>query len=157
MELHRVKDLHSLSSSPKALEEAVWSFVQDSHSLESGADGVGLFNQTIESIANYTIFNHDDSRQLWVAEDGEKVLAYVMAHISKDVDNKLCFWLTQAWVHPSIRRTPQVKEWFQMLRAEAKRCLCAHIIAPSSRGVEAYCRFLGKGWHPYVTLLKEDI
>lgn len=84
-------------------------------------------------------------------------MAYALTHVAKDVDNQLCFWMTQAWVHPKIRGQKVVKEMLQQLREEAKRLLCRHIIIPSSRGVAAYCRFLGKGWKPHVTLLKEDI
>lgn len=155
MEFKKVQNLPKLRKG--AIEDAVEAFVRDSHTEETHADPKGLFDQTIEVIAHATLFQHDDSRQFWMATDGGEVMAYAIVHISKDVDNQLCFWITQAWVHPICRGSKEVKGWFQLLRDEAKRLLCKHIVIPSSRGVEAYCRFLGKGWKPYVTLLKEDL
>lgn len=152
-QLRKIKSLSNLILKVNAIEDAVWSFVNDSHCNE---DLVGLHNQTIENIFHYSQCP-DDTRNFWLADEDGEVMAYAMTHISKDVDNKLCYWITQAWVHPVIRGSKQVKEWFQIFREEAKKNLCAHIIVPSSRGVEAYCRFLGKGWHTYVTLLKEDL
>lgn len=157
MEFKRINNLSEVTLRPRAIEDAVEAFVKDSHTEETGANPDGLYQQTIETIAHATIFQHDDSRQFWIAVEEGEVMAYAIAHISKDVDNRLCMWLTQAWVHPIIRGSKEVKGWFQLLRSEAKRCMCAHILIPSSRGVEAYCRFLGKGWHQYCTILKEDI
>lgn len=142
---------------PGAIEAAVESFVKDSHTEETHADPVGLYNQTIEVIAHATIFQHDDTRQFWIADEDGDVKAYALCHISKDVDNQLCFWITQAYVHPSCRRTPQVKQWMEQLRAEAKRLLCKHIVMPSSRSTKAYIRFLGHETHQYCVLLKQDI
>jgi hypothetical protein len=155
MNLRRVSSLPVLNE--RAIERAVASFVQDAHTEASGADPRGLYNQTIETLASRLIIAPSESCQVWLADEGGEVMCYVLAHISKDVDNQMCYWITQCWVSPVIRGQRLVKEWFQLLRSEAKRCLCKHIIIPSSRGVEAYCRFLGKGWKPYVTLLKEDI
>lgn len=154
--LRRVRHLNELSLRPKAIEEAVEAFVKESDTEESGADPVGLYNQTIENIFYYSQCP-DESRQFWMSDEDGEVMSYAMCHISKDVDNKLCYWITQAWVHPVLRGSKQVKAWFEVFRQEAKKNLCSHIIVPSSRGVEAYCRFLGKGWRPYVTLLKEDL
>jgi hypothetical protein len=132
-------------------------FVKESHTVESGADPLGLYQQTLESIAACTVFRHDDSRNFWVADKDGEVMAYAMTHVSKEVDNKLCYWATQAWVHPALRNTPLVKEMWNVLRNDAVESLAEHIIIPSSRGSRGYCRFLGKNWKPYVTLLKEDL
>ncbi len=153
----RIVNNLDLKLRPGAIEAAVRSFVEDSHAEESGANKLGLYHQTIEGIAAATVFKMDQSRQFWVADEEGEVMAYALTHVSKDVDNSLCFWMTQAWVHPILRGSKQVKGWLQLLRAEAKKNLCKHIIIPSSRENRAYCRFLGKGWKPYVTLLKEDI
>lgn len=154
-QLRRVSSLPALR--PGAIEEAVENFVTDSLAEESGADPVGLYNQTIECIASATYLGGGEGRQFWLADQDGEVLTYVLAHVGKDVDNQLCYWLTQAYVHPKLRGQKVVKEWFQLLRQEAKRLLCKHIIIPSSRSTKAYLRFLGDGWHEYVTLLKEDI
>lgn len=146
------------SLKPGAIEAAVAAFVKDSRADNVPLDADGLYNQLITNIACITIMKNYPTGQFWLAEDHHgNVIAWAMGNVSKDVDNQLCMWWTNAWVAPSYRRTPIVKEWFQQLRAEAKRLMCKHILIPSSRGVEAYCRFLGKQWHPYVTILKEDI
>lgn len=153
----RIVNNLNLGLQPGAIESAVKAFVEDSHADESGADKRGLYQQTVENIAAATVFKIDNSRQFWLADEEGEVMAYALTHVSKDVDNSLCFWMTQAWVHPILRGSKQVKGWIQLFRAEAKKNLCKHIIIPSSRENRAYCRFLGKGWKPYVTLLKEDI
>jgi len=142
---------------PQSIETAVNQFLKSSH-VGRGVNLDGFFNQTIESIAAATIYSpNNDSRQFWIIEDEGDVLAYYLAHVGKDIDNRLCYWITQAWAHPSIRHLPIIKEGWAQMRAEAKRLMCAHIVIPSSRNAKAYCRFLGKGWHQYATLLKEDL
>lgn len=157
MSFRRINNLSEVKLRPRAIEDAVEAFVKDSHTEETKADPVGLYNQTIEVIAHATLFQHDESRQFWIADQDGIVMAYALCHISKDVDNQLCFWITQAWVHPICRGTKVVKQWYQQLREAAKKHLCKHIVIPSSRGTKAYLRFLGKSWHPYVQLLKEDL
>lgn len=139
-----------------AVERAVKAFVEDSHTEETHSDPKGLYQQTLEGIAQSVLF-HVDGRQFWMAEYEGEVMAYAMTHISKDVDNQLCYWMTQAWVHPQIRHHKIVKIWKDQLIAEGKRLMCRHIIVPSSRGMKGYLRFLGKGWHKYVELLKINL
>lgn len=139
-----------------AVERAVKSFVKDSHTEDTYADPTGLYNQTLESIAQAVLFKMD-GRQFWMAEYEGEVYAYALAHISKDVDNQLCYWITQAWVHPNVRTHKIVKLWKDQLVNEGKRMMCRHIVIPSSRSTKAYLRFLGKGWHKYVELLKVDL
>lgn len=155
--LRKVNNLDGLKLNPQAIEKAVAAFVQDSRTYESGADPAGLYQQTIENIAAITVYKQDNGRYFWLADYEGEVMAYALTSVSKDVDNKLCYWMTQAWVHPALRRQPIVKHWLQVLREDARRQMCAHIMIPSSRGAKAYCRFLGVGWKPYVTILKEDI
>lgn len=136
------------------VERVVREFVNDAHIPEQEKEG--LYQQTLEGIAQCLFFKMD-GQQFWLAEQEGEILAYVRTHVAKDVDNQLCYWVTQAWVSPKVRGRRIVKEWFQDLRNEAKRLMCRHIIIPSSRSTKAYLRFLGKKWHVYVTLLKEDI
>lgn len=152
-----INKLNEATLYPGAIEQAVRSFVKESHSEESGVDTQGLYQQTIENIAASTTFKLDGSRSFWIAEEDGEVMAYALTHVSKDVDNRLCYWMTQAWVHPILRGSKQVKQMYKQLTDHAKKMLCAHIIIPSSRGVKGYCRFLGEGWKPHVTLLKKDI
>jgi hypothetical protein len=156
-QLRKITSLEEVQLLPLAIEKAVAAFVYDSHTAETGASPEGLYHQTLENIAACTVFRQDGSRHLWMADHEGEVVAYALCHISKDVDNKLCYWMTQAWVHPIMRGKKEVKGWFQKLRTEAKKNLCSHILIPSSRGTAAYCRFLGRGWKPYVSILKEDI
>lgn len=156
-QLRKVSNLKDIKLFPGALELAVKSFVEDSHAEESGADINGLYQQTIESIAAATFFRTNDSREFWLADDGGEVMAYALTHVSKDVDNNLCYWMTQAWVHPIMRGSKDVRSWIQLFKDDAKQKLCKHMIVVSSRGTDAYCRFLGKNWKPYVHLLKQEI
>lgn len=142
----------------KAIETAVERFILDCRIKHT--DPIGMFNQTIESIAQATIFATNDAHQYWMASKNGEVMSYALVHVSKDVDNQLTFTVSQAWVHPQYRGTNLAKSWWQQLRSEAKRCLCRHIIIPSSRNVKVYKRFLkrmGSNYQEYVTLIKEDI
>jgi len=142
---------------PKAIEKAVEHFVNDSHAGQ-GVDKLGFFNQTIENIASIVLMETNDKAHFWMLSNEEgDVLAYALAHYSKDIDNSLCYWVTQAWVDKSLRRTPLVREMWEQLREEGKRNFCKHIVFPASRNPKAYLRFLGKNWHEYAVLLKEDI
>ena len=153
MELQIIKELPKLNS--HAIERAVEQFIEDSR--VENVDKIGMYNQTIESIAQATMFSMNNAQHFWLAHDGFEVKAYVLAHIGKDIDNRLTYTVSQAWAHPSLRRTPKIKEWWQLIRNEAKRNMCKHVLIPSSRHVKAYLRFLGKNYHEYVTLIKEDI
>lgn len=153
--LRIVKDIPS-TLQPKAIETAVAAFVKDSRSSDVPINVDGLYNQIIENIASAVIFKAP-SRFFWLAEDAGEVIAFALTHISKDVDNSLCYWQTDAWVAPEWRRRPEVKEWNKQLEEHAKASFCKHILIPSSRGSDAYCRFLGTGWHEYVVLLKKDL
>lgn len=153
--LRKVNDVPS-SLKPKAIETAIAAFIKDSHSTDVPLDPIGLFNQLVENVAAVCIFK-TQGRYCWIAEEDGEVIAFALTHISKDVDNSLCYWMTDAWVAPHWRRKPEVKSWFAQLTEDAKKSFCKHIIIPSSRGQDGYCRFLGEGWHPYVVLLKQDL
>ena len=140
---------------PKAIERAIEAFIEDSHSTDIPLSKDGLYNQLVENVAGVVVF-HTPGRFFWLAEEDGEVIAFALTHISKDIDNSLCYWQTDAWVHKSWRGKPEVKQWNKQLEEDAKASFCKHIIIPSSRGSEAYCRFLGEGWHPYVVLLKKD-
>ena len=155
--MNELQKINNLPVPAASIDAAVKSFVSESDQYHVPHDKRGLYNATLESMAACLTNKADDSRHLWLAWEGGKVLAYVLCHITKDVDGSLCYYMTQAWVAPELRRSAAVKSWYQKLREEAKQKLCKHIVVPSSRNTEAYLRFLGKGWHVYCTLLKEDI
>lgn len=142
------------SLSLHAIDRAVGAFVEQSHA--ENVDKTGYYNQIIENIASVVIFKVP-GRYFWLAEENGEVVAWALTHVAKDVDNKLCYWQTDAWVHPKWRHKPEVKQWNKLLEEDAKANFCKHIIIPSSRDPKAYCRFLGEGWHTYVVLLKKDL
>jgi hypothetical protein len=153
MKLERIKQLPNLN--PNAIERAVEAFIKDSR--VHNVDEIGMFNQTIESIAQATIFATNNAQHFWLCHQNGEVWAYALAHISKDIDNQLTYTMSQAWVCPELRGKKIVKEWKEQFIAEAKKCLCKHIMIPASRNTKPYLRFLGHGFHEYATLLKTEI
>lgn len=133
------------------IELAVKDFVKTSHPSQ-GVDAEGFYQQTLEAIAQAVFWGNGE---FWLATDENQVLGYLLARIVKDIDNKVCYWISQCWVHKSWRGTPWVKESWQKIRARAKDLFCAHMVLVSSRGSKAYKRFLGV--HDYAFLLKEDL
>jgi GNAT superfamily N-acetyltransferase len=140
----------------KSIESCVRRFVTESNPDNTPCDEQGYYDQTLKSIAE-TILCGSEHHQFWLAEYDNEVLAYSICHVSLDVDNTYCYWITQTFVNPKVRRNKIIKIWRQQLYDEAKKLGCKHIIIPSSRNDKAYCRWLGEGWHRYVTLLKKDI
>jgi hypothetical protein len=138
----------------RQIEMGVHDFIDSSHVAE-GVDIFGLYQQTLESIAAATYMNQGG--EFWLLMVNGEVGGYLLARIVRDVDGKLTYWISQAWVRKDLRRNELVKECWQKVRKRAKECFCAHIVAVSSRGTKAYCRFLGQGWHEYARLLKEDL
>lgn len=136
------------------LETAVRDFM-DSSNVASGVNKAGFYNQTLESIANATVLGAGG--EFWIGQQDHELLIYLIAHVMREVDGRLCYWISQCWVRKDHRGQPIVKEWWQTIRARAKQLMCSHIVVVSSRGTDAYCRFLGPGWHHYADLLKEDI
>lgn len=154
MEFKVVRELPRLN--PEAYETAVEHFVIESSKNDYRVDCKGLYQQTLENIVGATTMG-TPGQFFWLAHEAGEVVAYAMTHLSKDVDNSLCYYMTQAWVAPQYRGTPFVKECYRRLREHAKEQFCKHIVVVSSRNTKAYLRFLGKKWHVYTTLLKEDI
>jgi len=145
------------SLNPGAIDRAIAAFVRDSRVDPKTTDLAGLQQQLTDAMASVVIFKNNPACYLWLAEESGEVVAWMLCHVSKEVDNSLCYWMTDAWVHRSLRRNPVVKQWYQLFREDAKRLMCKHILIPSSRNNAAYLRFLGKGWHEYLTILKEDL
>jgi hypothetical protein len=141
---------------PQAIDTAVKAFIADSGVLDFEVDAQGLFNDTIQAIASATYFK-TPGKEFWLSWHEGTVVAYVLATICPDVDQRLTYHLQQCWVTPQLRRNKVVKVWMERLRQRAKDTLCKHIVVTSCRNSEAYLRFLGNGFKQYYTLLKEDI
>ena len=138
---------------PLAIEDAIYAFISE---IDVKGDPIGFFDQTVGSIAAATYLKQGGD--FWLAHEDGEVIAYALGHVTRDVDNRLTYWLSQAWIRKDRRGLPFAKECWEKMRQQAKNYLCAHIIVVSGRdNNEAYCRFLGTGMKPYATLLKEDI
>lgn len=137
-----------------SIQMAVTDFLRTSH-IPKGVDQKGLYQQTLGSISQATFLRQGGD--FWIATLDGKLCAYLLARIVVDIDNRLTYWVSQAWVHKDWRRSPEVKLGWQKIRERAKNCLCSHIVIVSSRSTKAYLRWLGKDWTTYATLLKEDL
>ena len=119
-------------------------------------DRVGIYEQTLESIANASFLGGNGN--FWLAEDNGEVAAYVLARVVKDIDNKLTYWVSQAWVSPIYRGKKVVKdEWWRDIKNHAKKHFCKHLVIVSSRNAKAYERWFGSGIKEYAKLMMEDL
>ena len=137
------------------LKLAVKDFMVSSN-MAPGVNPVGFQSQTAQAMANATFLNGAGA-DFWLMTQGDQVLAYVLASIVRDIDGELTYWVSQAWVKRNMRGNIAIKMAWQRIRERAQQTFCKHIVVVSSRGSEAYCRWLGKGWHEYAWLLKEDL
>ena len=149
MRFERVKEL--LPHQIPQLETAVRDFIVSSN-FSPGTDVKGFIEQTRQSIAAATYLGN--AGEFWLLTNHDKVMAYVLAHVTKDIDNSLTYWCSQAWVHPELRGDYSIRMAWQKIRERAKNCLCKHIVVVSSRGTAAYCRWLGQGWPVSYTHLR---
>jgi len=92
----------------------------------------------------------------WLAEEEGDVKMYLLANITKDIDNKLCYWINQVWISEDRRNDALFTTgvWLK-LKQHAKRRHCAHIVIPSVR--DGWTRFLKDDVRPYLELLKKDL
>lgn len=139
----------------KQIEDAVHDFIKTSH-VPEGVDIQGFYHQTLKGIANASYLNQGGD--LWLGMLDGQLVTYILAHVGQDIDHKLTYTVSQAWVRKDQRGKPWVKWAWEKVRQRAKDCLCGHFMVISSRGNDkAYCRFLGKGFHYYASILKEEI
>lgn len=139
----------------RQIEEAVKDFIKTSH-VPEGIDLNGFYYQTLQAIANIAVMHIPGD--LWLGTIDGQLVTYILAHVSNDYDGRLGYTVQQAWVRKDQRGQKWVKEAWEQVRQRAKDCFCKHFVVLSSRGkTEAYCRFLGKGFHKYGEILKEEI
>lgn len=137
------------------IETAVRDFMVSSH-LPDGVDKEGFYRNTLQAIAAASYLNQGG--ELWIGISNGMLWTYILAHIGNDYDGRLSYTVTQAWVKKDQRGQKWVKEAWEQVRQRAKNCFCKHFAILSSRGkTKAYCRFLGKGFHPYAEILKEEL
>lgn len=138
----------------EGIQEAVRDFIKTSH-MSKGVDHEGFYQQTLNGIANSTVLHGQGD--FWLGTCDGKVYDYVIGRVVCDIDNRLTYWVNQAWVHKDFRGTPTVKRDWEMVRKRAKDAMCSHITIVSSRSTKAYLRWLGSAWDVYATILKEDL
>lgn len=136
----------------KQIELAVVDFIRTSH-LPAGIDPGGFYQQTLAAIANATYMG--GGGDFWIGTHEEKITTYVLAFVSKDLDHRMSYTISQAWVRKDFRGKPIVKQWWEQIRQRAKDHFCGHLVLTSTRNPEAYKRFLGHGITDYAVLLKE--
>lgn len=137
------------------IEAAVRDFMASSH-LPDGVDKEGFYQQTLQSIAAASYLSQGG--ELWLGILGGKLVTYILASVGNNYDGRLAYTVTQAWVRKDQRGQSWVKEAWEKVRQRAKDCLCSHFVVLSSRGNDkAYCRFLGKGFHFYSSILKQEL
>ncbi len=122
--------------------------------IDVKGDKQGFYDQTLETVANCVFKGSGD---FWLIYDGSTAYGYAICSMSRDIDNRLTYWGTQAYAHKNIRAKPIVKELWGAVRQYAKEHGAKHFGIVSSRSTKAYLRYLGKQWHQYAVLLKEDI
>lgn len=137
------------------LQMAVMEFIVSS-GLPEGIDKLGFYYQTLQAIANSAILGQ--GRDLWLGVRGSDLYTYILAGIGPDFDGRLAYTVSQAWVRPDQRGKPWVRDAWQKVRQRAKDTLCSHFVVYSTKGrTDAYCRFLGKGFHKVSEVLKEEL
>jgi len=136
------------------IENAVRDFMATSH-LPEGVNKEGFYNHTLQAIAAASYLNQGG--ELWLGMMNGRLVTYILAHVGSDFDGRLSYTVTQAWVRKDQRGQKWVKWAWEKVRQRAKDCLCSHFAIFSTRGNDkAYCRFLGKGFHFYSSVLKEE-
>lgn len=118
---------------------------------------VGFYNQSLENIANATFMKRGGDFWLIWDDETKKAYGYALCSISKDIDNRLTYWGTQAYADPEIRHTRIITDLWKKVEDYARQHLCKHFVIISSRETRAYQKLLGNEWHEYATLLKKEL
>lgn len=136
---------------PRAIETAVSAFMAE---VDPKGDHVGFFNQTLKTIASATFLG--GTNDFWLAHEDGEVMAYATGYVCNDIDDRLTYYVPQAWLHPRYRRNKIFKTWWNQIRQRAKDCLAQHLVIVSARNPKAFARLLGNGLHVYAVTMKED-
>lgn len=123
----------------------------DSSKMAEGIDKQGFVHQTFKSMIEACRGNGE----FWILTEGNEFLGYLLASIVNDVDGRLTYWVSQAWVRKDYRNTFHVKQCWERIRRRAKECLCSHVVIVAGRNQKAYKRLFNL--KDYAVLLKEEI
>jgi len=150
LELKRVRRIPR-DLNRRAIEDAVYKFITE---IELETDPVGTFNETIKKIASSTFLNVP-GMDFWLAKGHGEVMAFSLAHVVNAVDDRLTYYVNQAWADPELRHTDFALRSWEKIKKRAGDLHCAHIVMVSSR--KGWLRYLKDGVHEYATLLKKDL
>ena len=138
------------------LQRAVEDFIKTSH-VPKGVDLASFYQQTLQAIAARSAMNQPGG-DLWLGINRGELWTYILSHLGNDIDGRMTYTVTQAWVKKEQRGKSWVKQAWEKVRQRARDCFASHFVVISSRGNDAaYCRFLGKGFHFYASILKEEL
>lgn len=151
-EFRRIQEIPA-SLHKGAIERAVHAFIVET---DTDSDPVGFYNQTLQRIAAAVIYKQPGV-DFWLMHAYGEVAVYAIATIQVDIDGRLCYWVSQAWVSPEWRHDPVVKAGFEKMKAHAEDSLCAHFVIVTSRDPHAFCKFLGPKMRPYATIIKQEL
>jgi hypothetical protein len=131
----------------------------ESHQADRGVEKQGFVTQTLANISNASFLNRGGD--CWIIENEDHTCGgYLLASFVVDVDNKMCYWVSQAYVDKEHRGgKASFRDYcWQIIREYAKEHFAKHIVVVSSRkNQKAYCKLLGRNFSEYAALLKEDI
>lgn len=136
------------------IEKAVEDFIRTSH-LPDGINQRAFYYQTLQSIANASVLGQGGD--LWLGINDGELWIYILANMAQNLDDRLSYIVTQAWVRKDQRGKAWVKWAWEQVRQRAKNCLCGHLTIISTRNPKAYERFLGHGLKQYAVLMKEEL
>ena len=136
-----------------AIERSINKFIEE---IDLNVDKTGFFNQTLERFAKGLLFG-DPATDVWLSDQDGEVTGYVISSICKEIDNTLCYWISQAWADRNMRANGFTKESWESLKKRANDLQCKHIVLVSSRNNDAFNRFLGGQFKEYATILTMDL
>ena len=141
----------------KQIDIAIKQFCLDSKIVKT-SEFKGAVQQTVENVGA-AIYKGGNGYggDFWIARDNNTLVAYTLCSLSKDIDNKLTYWVLQSYIHKDYRHTFKTQEWWKAIEDRAKSLFAKHMVLIASRKPEAYIKLLGNEWHIYATLIKKDI
>jgi len=142
-----------------SLEKCVERCYEESGQADKGVEKRGYIDQTLGVVAGSTFLNKGGD--CWIIENEDGTCGgYLLASFVVDIDNKPCYWVSQAYVDKEHRGgIGSFRDYcWQIVRQHAKSHFCHHLVVVSSReNSKAYCKLLGRNFLEYAALLKEDL
>jgi len=158
--LYLLKKVSTLNFDIDNLKQLIKQSYFESEQDTLGVDEQGFIVQTLRAILN-AIEDKDGCSDFWIISNADKSLGgFMLASFVYDIDNKLTYWVNQVYVCKEHRGWNSFfrKEVWRVITERAKIIGVKHIVLVTSRkNTPAYCRLMGKQYHQYAALIKEDI